>query len=65
MYAAYLYDAVKLYAEALDEVLKEGGNFKNGTRVIEKVIGRAYKSKFPNTYSIFVPGLSRHLWSPV
>ena len=50
MYAAYLYDAVKLYADALDEVLKEGGDFKNGTSVIEKVIGRAYKSKLSNTY---------------
>jgi len=50
IYAAYLYDAVNLYAHALDEVLQEGGNIRNGTAIIEKVIGRTYKSKLNYNY---------------
>ncbi|XP_047001211.1 receptor-type guanylate cyclase Gyc76C-like [Schistocerca americana] len=49
IYAAYLYDAVKLYATALDEVLDEKANLtveaidevvKNGTLIIERIIKR-------------------------
>ncbi|XP_055624109.1 speract receptor isoform X2 [Toxorhynchites rutilus septentrionalis] len=42
--AAYLYDAVHLYANALLRVLLEGGNPKNGTAIIEATKGRAYMS---------------------
>ncbi|XP_053684582.1 receptor-type guanylate cyclase Gyc76C [Sabethes cyaneus] len=42
--AAYLYDAVHLYANALLRVLLDGGNPKNGTAIIEAIKGRAYMS---------------------
>lgn len=59
IYAAYLYDSVKLYADALDKLLKqereEGRELtskviqevaNNGTRIIETIIkNRTYKSK--------------------
>ena len=40
--AAYLYDAVKLYARSLREVLEEGGDPLNGTRIIQKLMKRPY-----------------------
>lgn len=56
IYAAYLYDSVKLYAWALDKLLKEEERpltdkvirdvASNGTRIIETIIkNRTYKSK--------------------
>ena len=36
--AAYMYDAVKIYAEAVHRVLASGHDHRNGTRVIEEVI---------------------------
>ncbi|XP_038109583.1 guanylate cyclase 32E isoform X3 [Culex quinquefasciatus] len=42
--AAYLYDAVHLYANALLRVLLDGGNPRNGTAIIEAIKGRAYMS---------------------
>lgn len=56
IYAAYLYDSVKLYAWALDKLLKEEERpltenvirdiASNGTRLIETIIkNRTYKSK--------------------
>ena len=33
-----MYDAVKLYAETADKVLKSGGDLRNGTLVIETMI---------------------------
>ncbi|XP_063708724.1 guanylate cyclase 32E [Culicoides brevitarsis] len=42
--AAYLYDAVHLYADALIKVINDGGNPKNGTAIIDAVKGRKYKS---------------------
>ncbi|XP_050390613.1 receptor-type guanylate cyclase Gyc76C [Patella vulgata] len=44
VYAAYLYDAVRLYAQALQEVLDENGNIKNGTAIIDKIRDRSYTS---------------------
>lgn len=44
VYGAYLYDAVMLYAQALDEVLKENGSFVDGTAIINKIRNRPYKS---------------------
>lgn len=58
IYAAYLYDSVKLYAWALDKLLKAEQAIRpltsdviqevasNGTRIIETIIqNRTYKSK--------------------
>jgi len=61
IYAAYLYDSVKLYARALDQLLREhkhanDGNLtdedieriaSNGTRIIETIIKEhTYQSEF-------------------
>ena len=43
--AAYLYDAVVLYAEALREVLIENGNSTDGTAIFQKIKSRSYESK--------------------
>lgn len=40
VFAAYLYDAVMLYAEALGKILKEKGDPKNGTSVIQHIISK-------------------------
>ena len=58
IYAAYLYDSVKLYAKALDEIIKEETRAEmltmtkltaiatNGTRIVAKMIQSSpYKSK--------------------
>nr|ACQ90240.1 guanylyl cyclase receptor beta [Bactrocera dorsalis] len=42
--AAYLYDAVHLYANALIKVLKAGGKPKNGTALIAAIKGSKYLS---------------------
>ncbi|KAG8315278.1 hypothetical protein J6590_074376 [Homalodisca vitripennis] len=42
--AAYLYDAVLLYARAVLEILDEGGDPRNGSDVIRHVKGRHYHS---------------------
>ncbi|CAH1793794.1 unnamed protein product [Owenia fusiformis] len=44
VYAAYLYDAVHLYARALHEVLVEGGSVTNGSYIISKMKGKTYRS---------------------
>lgn len=57
IYAAYLYDSVKLYAHALDKLLKSENRTlsdevifdvaSNGTRIVETIIHNgSYKSKF-------------------
>lgn len=43
-YAEYLYDAVSLYAQALDEVLRQGGNVKDGRDIVDLIRGRTYFS---------------------
>ena len=43
--AAYLYDAVWLYAKAVDQVLEDGLDYRNGTLVIDKIKHTTYKSK--------------------
>lgn len=44
-FAAYLYDSVMLYAEALSSVLDEGEDPRNGTHIIQKIISKKrYKS---------------------
>ncbi|ESO83957.1 hypothetical protein LOTGIDRAFT_108278 [Lottia gigantea] len=44
VYAAYLYDAVKLYSIALSEVIAENGSVTNGTAIINKIRRRSYTS---------------------
>ncbi|KAG8183695.1 hypothetical protein JTE90_014671, partial [Oedothorax gibbosus] len=39
-FAAYLYDSVILYAEALAKTLDEDGDPRNGTNIIQKIISR-------------------------
>ena len=42
--AAYLYDAVKLYAMALIETLEAGEDPRNGTAIISRLRRRHYHS---------------------
>jgi len=42
VYAAYLYDAVMLYAKAAHTIIQKGGNITNGTAVIETILGSNY-----------------------
>ncbi|XP_065155989.1 guanylate cyclase 32E isoform X2 [Atheta coriaria] len=42
--AAYLYDAVHLYARALMQILDEGGDTRNGSAIINCIKGTHYKS---------------------
>ncbi|CAB0016883.1 unnamed protein product [Nesidiocoris tenuis] len=42
--AAYLYDAVMLYASAVLETHNAGGDIRNGTAIIEKIRCRHYRS---------------------
>lgn len=53
IYAAYLYDSLKLYARALDQLIRDEPNqsiedlAKNGTRIIETIIkNHTYQSKY-------------------
>lgn len=47
-FACYLYDAVMLYAKALHELMYETNlpneAITNGSAIIEKLLGRTYKS---------------------
>ena len=40
--AAFLYDAIKLYAKSLKESLENGEDVFNGTRIIERLKNRSY-----------------------
>ncbi|KAG1704428.1 Receptor-type guanylate cyclase Gyc76C [Nymphon striatum] len=42
--ASYLFDSVMLYAEALDEVLRENGSPTNGAAIINKILQKRYQS---------------------
>lgn len=42
--AAYLYDAVQMYANALTRVLENGVSPRNGTAIIDAVKGSSYMS---------------------
>eukprot|EP00095_Tigriopus_kingsejongensis_P008339 maker-scaffold395_size185061-snap-gene-0.32 protein:Tk08339 transcript:maker-scaffold395_size185061-snap-gene-0.32-mRNA-1 annotation:"guanylate cyclase 32e" len=42
--AAYLYDAVHLYAKSLKQVLLNGGDPFNGTQIIQNLLNRSYTS---------------------
>ncbi|KAL5018500.1 hypothetical protein ScPMuIL_004222 [Solemya velum] len=42
--AAYLYDAIWLYARAADSIIRDGGDITNGTEIVEWMKGKTYKS---------------------
>ncbi|XP_063962115.1 guanylate cyclase 32E-like [Lytechinus pictus] len=42
--AAYIYDAVMLYANALNQTLSEGGNITNGADIIDNILGKPYQN---------------------
>lgn len=44
MEAAYLYDAVMIYAQALHETFEEGRDPRNGTALIERIRNKTYRS---------------------
>lgn len=44
IYAAYLYDAVSIYATALKEALSEGTDARHGSAIVRKIKGRTYDS---------------------
>ncbi|XP_071105845.1 receptor-type guanylate cyclase Gyc76C-like [Haliotis cracherodii] len=44
VFAAYLYDAVMLYADALKEVLRKNGSHSNGTAIINCIRDRSFTS---------------------
>ena len=44
MSAAYLYDAVMMYAQALHEVLLEGDSPRNGTAIMARINNRRFES---------------------
>lgn len=45
VYAAYLYDAVMLWAKAADNMTRSGGSIKDGRAIIETMLGISYQSK--------------------
>ncbi|XP_046809093.1 speract receptor isoform X2 [Lucilia cuprina] len=70
--AAYLYDAVHLYANALIRVLQKKGNPRNGTAIIEAIKGSKYRSAMgyhgfidengdaAGNYTVLARGLARN-----
>ena len=53
IYAAYLYDAVTVYARALDAVLKDGGSADNGTDIIERIRNTTFTSVYNSYFLIY------------
>ncbi|XP_058980104.1 speract receptor [Musca domestica] len=70
--AAYLYDAVHLYAKALIKVLRQGDRPRNGTAIIEAIKGSKYRSAMgyhvyidengdaAGNYTVLARGLARN-----
>lgn len=46
IYAAYLYDAVYTYVQALDKVVRGGGDLRNGTDVISHIRNTTFTSTY-------------------
>lgn len=44
--AAYLYDAVWLYAKAVNECISNEQDYRNGMLIISKIKHKTYQSKF-------------------
>ncbi|KAI6217266.1 Guanylate cyclase [Aphelenchoides fujianensis] len=52
-FAGYLYDAIMIYGQAIHELVKETNStveevVNNGTRIIQKLLGRKYESELPS-----------------
>lgn len=58
IYAAYLYDAVMVYVQAIQEVLALNESISNGTAVVAKIRDRTYTSRILSKYSNSVS----HVW---
>lgn len=54
IYAAYLYDAVTVYARALDAVLRQGGLADNGTDIIDRIRNTTFTSVLG--YEVYIDG---------
>ncbi|KAK9883749.1 hypothetical protein WA026_001938 [Henosepilachna vigintioctopunctata] len=52
--AAYLYDAVMIYARALTEVLKNDEDPRNGTAILRRIVNRSYHSI--QGYDVYIDG---------
>ncbi|KAI4457102.1 guanylyl cyclase [Holotrichia oblita] len=52
--AAYLYDAVMIYARALTEVFENNEDPRNGTAILQKILNRSYHSI--QGYDVFIDG---------
>ncbi|KAL3273771.1 hypothetical protein HHI36_015198 [Cryptolaemus montrouzieri] len=52
--AAYLYDAVMIYARALTEVLGNNEDPRNGTAILHRIVNRSYHSI--QGYDVFIDG---------
>ncbi|XP_023312344.1 guanylate cyclase 32E [Anoplophora glabripennis] len=52
--AAYLYDAVMIYARALTEVFQNNEDPRNGTAILRRIINRSYHSI--QGYDVFIDG---------
>lgn len=59
VYAAYLYDAVMLYARALDAVLRDNGSATDGVAIFNKINGTSYQST--QVHNLFTSSLSSNL----
>ncbi|CAG9824690.1 unnamed protein product, partial [Phaedon cochleariae] len=52
--AAYLYDAVMIYARALTEVFQNNEDPRNGTAILDRIVNRSYHSI--QGYDVFIDG---------
>jgi len=59
IYAAYLYDAVNVYARALEEALEKGVNPRNGSAIVERIRGRTYDSTCRHVFFVSLPSYIR------
>ena len=54
--AAYLYDAVWLYAKAVHGLLRDGLDYHNGSLVIDRIKQTTYQSKYIMRYNHICKG---------
>ena len=45
MYAGAIYDAIYLYANALNETLAAGGSKKDGRAIVQRMLNREFEGK--------------------
>lgn len=50
--AAYLYDAVMIYARALTEVFENNEDPRNGSAILKRIVNRSYHSVQGNDVSV-------------